>query len=290
MKILPKITKLTAKYINISDDNYTLLNINENLDILYKNGKTLNKDILEDLIESKGYATTLLYLNETSQVCIHTEDGVGLLNESNINDFYNDCEELLTTNIKIVEEEGIPLVNINGYKIYESDFGILRGNGKKKIRESFDGELDQDLKDAIKEHIISHKDSKYGFDSDSSFLTDGWAVAIYETARNDGSMPSYETIVKMREYYSDIFDETVKELKEDGTQCSDIAPKVDQNIGINKPNKKYYDILISDINESEDPIINKGFFKNSKGQYERNGFILVKEGEKYLAIRKDLLK
>ena len=81
----------------------------------------------------------------------------------------------------------------------------------------------------------------------------------------------------------------IKSLEEDGTQCSDIAPKVDQNMGINKPNKKYYDILISDINESEDPIINKGFFKNSKGQYERNGFILVKEGEKYLAIRKDKL-
>ena len=61
-------------------------------------------------------------------------------------------------------------------------------------------------------------------------------------------------------------------------------------MGINKPNKKYYDILLSDINENENPIINKGFFKNSKGQYERNGFILVKEGKKYLAVRKDKLQ
>lgn len=379
MKILPEISNLTAKFINVSEGNFTLLTINENINILFKNGNQLNKDILLDLIESKGYATSLLYLNETSQVYLNEQ--TDLINESNINDYYSDCEELLTKNIIIVEEAGIPLVNINGYKIYESDIGVLRGNGKKKIKESFDNkELDNDLKEAIKQHIIdaySEEGKHYGFDSRAPYLTDGYAVAIYQRVK--GGLPSYNIISNMKKYYEDIKDTVVKEnnlkesintedlaydlldlakiidlydfkdnynsdeealeefkrdlnsksqikdyitfirnyiednpddsdtiekaesiiarlelldnsLNEDGTQASDIAPKVDQNIGINKPNKKYYDILLSDINENENPIINKGFFKNSKGQYERNGFILVKEGEKYLAIRKDKLQ
>ena len=99
MKILPEISNLTAKFINVSEGNFTLLTINENINILFKNGNQLNKDILLDLIESKGYATSLLYLNETSQVYLNEQ--TDLINESNINDYYSDCEELLTKNIII---------------------------------------------------------------------------------------------------------------------------------------------------------------------------------------------
>ena len=216
MKILPEISNLTAKFINVSEGNFTLLTINENINILFKNGNQLNKDILLDLIESKGYATSLLYLNETSQVYLNEQ--TDLINESNINDYYSDCEELLTKNIIIVEEAGIPLVNINGYKIYESDIGVLRGNGKKKIKESFDNkELDNDLKEAIKQHIIdaySEEGKHYGFDSRAPYLTDGYAVAIYQRVK--GGLPSYNIISNMKKYYEDIKDTVVKEnnLKE----------------------------------------------------------------------------
>ena len=80
-------------------------------------------------------------------------------------------------------------------------------------------------------------------------------------------------------------------LEEDGTQTSDIAPKVDQdmNKNITTSKKKHYDILLSGLDEGLD-ILNKGFLKNSKGQYQRGNYILVKEGDKYLAIHKDKLK
>ena len=65
-----------------------------------------------------------------------SEDAEVLLNIS-----VKELIKLSTKNIKIVEEAGIPLVNINGYQIYEGDGYILRGNGKKKIMESFDEDV-----------------------------------------------------------------------------------------------------------------------------------------------------
>ena len=57
-----------------------------------------------------------------------------------------------------------------------------------------------------------------------------------------------------------------------------------------KPEKKYYDILLSDIDENADEILNKGFIKNKDGHYQRGNYVLVKENDKYIAIRKDKLK
>ena len=83
-----------------------------------------------------------------------------------------------------------------------------------------------------------------------------------------------------------------EDLNEDGegTQTTDIAPKVDQKDDVTpaKPKKKHYDILLSDINESLN-ILNRGFLKNSEGQYQRGNYILVKEGEQYLAVHKNKL-
>ena len=82
---------------------------------------------------------------------------------------------------------------------------------------------------------------------------------------------------------------TLNEERECGTQVGDIAPKVDQNMNskTKKKENKYYDILLSGIDESMDSILNKGFMKNIHGQYERDGYILIKENNKFIAIKKE---
>lgn len=230
MNFLENIKSFSYDNVSLKESDYTLVNLDNNI-ISYKNTDKSDNDILNDLLECKAFATALLYLNENYILevgkfkDIFTESGI------TVEDYYSKCNELLNKNIKIVEEIGIPLVEINGYKIFEGAGYILRGNGNKKIKESFEEEIPEEESELEKE----------GF--------------------------------------------------EDGTQVSDIAPKVDQDMNkdITTSKKKHYDILLSGLDEGLN-ILNKGFLKNSKGQYQRGNYILVKEGEKYLAIHKDKLK
>ena len=230
MNFLENIKSFSYDNVSLKENDYTLINLDNNI-ISYKNTDKSDNDILNDLLECKAYATALLYLNENYILevgkfkDIFTESGI------TVEDYYSKCNELLNKNIKIVEEIGIPLVEINGYKIFEGAGYILRGNGNKKIKESFEEEIPEEESELEEE----------GF--------------------------------------------------EDGTQVSDIAPKVDQDMNkdVTTSKKKHYDILLSGLDEGLN-ILNKGFLKNSKGQYQRGNYILVKEGEKYLAIHKDKLK
>lgn len=61
-------------------------------------------------------------------------------------------------------------------------------------------------------------------------------------------------------------DEHLEEEAE-GTQVSDIAPKTG------------YSPVLSGINDLD--ILNKGFLKNKKGQYQRGNYVIVKEGTEY---------
>lgn len=274
MKVLPKELQLQVQL----NENYITLVINNNYKLKYHNTKNSNNDILQDLLECNAYATTLLYLNENYK--LEVDKNNYLVNKSNIEAFYEDCEELLNKNITIVEEVGIPLCDINGYKIFEGAGYILRGNGKKKIKESFINEAvkykeltedgDLDLFPAIKEKVLKLK-------------ADGTSKADIEDFIQ-GQVRAYS-----------IDKEEANQLKQlltedgEGTQTTDIAPKVDQDMNCRTTNKKkHYDILLSGLDEGL-PIINRGFLKNSDGQYQRGNYILVKEGEQYLVVHKDKL-
>ena len=288
MKVLPEILNIQASRINTLNESYTLLCFNNNeVAVSYKETPKSDFNILSDLLECKAYATVLLYLNENYIL----SDKYGyLLKEGQIKDYYSDCNDLLNKNIKIVEEAGIPLVDINGYKIFEGAGYILRGNGKRKIKESFS---EEDLGDNV--HDLPEYEfkalryaEKYGI---VDYKVEENKMIYYETHYDNGfnNEPiKYKYVVNL---------DTMKSegngvpLEEDGTQTSDIAPKVDQdmNKNITTSKKKHYDILLSGLDEGLD-ILNKGFLKNSKGQYQRGNYILVKEGDKYLAIHKDKLK
>lgn len=263
MKLLPNAINLKIE----NKDSDITLRINENFIVSYKTSNTVDLDTLSDLLECKAYATALLYLNENATINLTDKTS---LNKSNIKSFYEDCEELLSTNIEIVEEVGIPLCDINGYKIFEGAGYILRGNGIKKIKESFD---DLDLFPAIKKMVLEKINNGENKNDIEDFI--------------NGQVSAYSIDKEEAKELKSLIPNKVNE--EEGTQTTDIAPKVDQELGKKKEKKKYYDILLSNITEGVE-ILNKGFLKNSNGQYQRGNYILVKEGDSYLAIHKDKIR
>ena len=329
MNILPKISSVDVFNIKENQNSYTYINLNkdDNSWITFKDTNKSDNNILKDLIENKAYATMLLYLNENYILQVGMTNDIFKKSNSSISDYLKECENLLYKNTKIVEEAGIPLCNINGYKIFEGAGYILRGNGRKKIKESFN---EIDINDITLDNIKSEYDIPI-----KGFVTCPECKSLFEEEDNtieveeDYNEP-YSTIdnpynEKIKTvtvnhikcpycgyedesdnfnvaFTSDLYDAPngeeyvpgIKSLYEDGegTQCSDIAPKTDQDMNKRTTNKKkYYDILLSDFSESDNMnIINKGFLKNSEGQYQRGNYILVKEGETYLAIHKNKLK
>lgn len=412
MNILPKISSVDVFNIKENQNSYTYINLNkdDNSWITFKDTNKSDNNILKDLIENKAYATMLLYLNENYILQVGMTNDIFKKSNSSISDYLKECENLLYKNTKIVEEAGIPLCNINGYKIFEGAGYILRGNGKKKIKESFkEGvnweEETLDLFPAIKSEVIKMIDNNTNKWDIFDFIDS--QVRVYSISKEEGNelkklinndlqedtetfieqlnkdLSNKSSISDILRYYNNMLEDSEDEeqqkaiqsiiarldilksslnesenelsekilniikrhwkmgdakinainsiyylihkgwedelvfsqdeedlkkaeelydkylniyldnLKEaEGTQCSDIAPKTDQGMNKRTTNKKkYYDILLSDFSESDNMnIINKGFLKNSEGQYQRGNYILVKEGETYLAIHKDKLK
>lgn len=285
MKILSDLKNIK---LNLIDNSIELI-INESNNIKYNLTKSSNNEILADLIDHKAYATTFLFLNENYQLDINKNS---FINESNVIDFYKDCEELLNENVKVVTEKGPLLVSIKGYPIYEVENGILRGSGENKIFESFEepNKL-KDLCDFLQSNNITNPEDEV--DKIESYLEDNhlsmatvvpnkiFKVAEFNSDDNAGGYIgeiSVSTNGTWRYHEDDI-------LEEEGTQVSDIAPKVDQSLGINKPK-----IVSTKINGLKENLVLRGFLRNELGQYERGNYILCLENNKYIAINKDKLK
>ena len=285
MKILSDLKNIK---LNLIDNSIELI-INESNNIKYNLTKSSNNEILADLIDHKAYATTFLFLNENYQLDINKNS---FINESNVIDFYKDCEELLNENVKVVTEKGPLLVSIKGYPIYEVENGILRGSGENKIFESFEESNKlKDLCDFLQSNNITNPEAE--IDKIESYLKDNhlsmatvvpnkiFKVAEFNSDDNAGGYIgeiSVSTNGTWRYHEDDI-------LEEEGTQVSDIAPKVDQSLGINKPK-----IVSTKINGLKENLILRGFLRNELGQYERGNYILCLENNKYIAINKDKLK
>ena len=76
-------------------------------------------------------------------------------------------------------------------------------------------------------------------------------------------------------------------LDEDGTQASDIAPKVDQELsGLVKPPKHYHESYTFEV-----PYYHsfKGFTMNEDGKYVRGNYILINECDNIKAVHKNEL-
>lgn len=332
MKVLPKIKTLS---IEKEDSNNLRVNINESAVVRYKLSDNYEDklDIAQDLVENRAFGTLFLFLNENFKVITNIPS---LIPPESIENFYKDCDRLLNENINIVEELGKPLTEIDGYPIFESERGVLRGSGKKKIKEYFKEFEEIDLEDLTLDFVKNHEYEtiikgmcmcpKCGlvFDKEENTVevqeSDVEPYSTFDSPYNERTVtynvecPNCHT----REAEEDFPDAWVSDLPSasnaeelvpgiskldedadgaaEGTQTSDIAGKTDYDFNITTPTnlekkKKHYDILLGNYNRNEidESVSFKGFLKNSKGQYQRGNYVLVKEGDKYLAVHKDKL-
>lgn len=72
--------------------------------------------------------------------------------------------------------------------------------------------------------------------------------------------------------------------EEEGTQTTDIAPKVDQNLN------KHKDLIVQKVKGLDEGVVAIGFLRNSDGIYTRGNYVLIKENNVYRAVHKDKLK
>lgn len=292
MKILPKINNIVLENLKNKDIR---LCINESLNINYAPSKNADSDIVKDLLEHKAYATMFLYLNENYTLNIEKDS---FINESNIKDFYEDCNNLLQRHIKIVESQGPLMTKINNYPIYEVENGVLRGEGKMKVFESFNAsegeDLAWDLVDFMRDFDTYEFNDNYSSDEEAAnqYMEDfksktsiNDVITFLNSIKEDSDKNSYseealESLLARLEVLKNSIVEESEELKEEGTQVSDIAPKIDYN-------DKVVKAPIAGLKES---VILRGFLKNEKGQYQRGNYILCKENDKFVAIHKDKLE
>lgn len=313
MKVLPKIKTLS---IEKEDSNNLKVNINESAVVRYKLSDNCEDklDIAQDLVENRAFGTLFLFLNENFKVITNIPS---LIPPESVENFYKDCDRLLNENINIVEELGKPLTEIDGYPIFESERGVLRGSGKKKIKEYFKEFEEIDLKDLTLDFVKNHEYEtiiKGMCMCPKCGLVFNKEENTIEVQESDVECPNCHTRKAEEDFpdawVSDLPDASnaeelvpgISKLDEDadgaaeGTQTSDIAGKTDYDFNITTPTnlekkKKHYDILLGNYNRNEidESVSFKGFLKNSKGQYQRGNYVLVKEGDKYLAVHKDKL-
>lgn len=112
-----------------------------------------------------------------------------------------------------------------------------------------------------------------------------------EDAGNEESVKSLlQSLNNEVKSLADKYNVVLDEINEcEGTQTTDIAPKLDQEVGrLVKPPKQ------DDLKEEYDFNVGfnhkfKGFILTEQGRYERGNFVLVKEGEQIKAIHKSKL-
>lgn len=297
MKVLPILNHID---ITKTNKNSLKLTINESKSLVYTNTSKCDESVVYDLCNNNAFASMFLFLNENYTLNLKKSS---LLSEQNIQDFYEDCNSLLNRNIKIVESQGPLLTSINGYPIYEIENGVLRGKGKKKIFESFaqseQEDLAWDLVDFMRDfdtyefndnytsdedmykQTLSDLSSKSGIDSIKTTLN-----SIKDDADEEAySQEAIESLLARLDVLQEKIEETDKptedleDLQEEGTQCSDIAPKTD-----------YIKPVVTKINGLKENVTLRGFLRNPQGQYVRGNYILCQENNKFIVINKNRLQ
>ena len=158
MKILNGLHCMKVTPIKLEEGTFLNVELNESQFVNYKVSNE-DIDIVNEMVDLGGYASALLYLNENCS--IYPDKFTDIFeSEQSVLDYYSDCAELLNMNKKTVSEMGRPLCSIKGYNIYESEKGLLRGNGSVKILENF--KLSENAEFAITTNL----------DSDYQFLSD----------------------------------------------------------------------------------------------------------------------
>lgn len=135
MRILKGLKSMKLTPVKLEEGTFLNVDLNESQSVTYKVSPE-DLEVVNEMVDLGGYASALLYLNENCSIYINKFNDI-FESEKSILDYYADCSDLLKVNNKVVNEMGRPLCSIRGYNIFESEKGILRGNGKNKILENF---------------------------------------------------------------------------------------------------------------------------------------------------------
>lgn len=281
------------------------LQINDN-SFHYNISNKFDAELLESLISKGAYASALLYLNKTSLLESINETKV---TKKNFKNYLQECKNLLKESVYESKASNLrPLCSINGLEILESDTNIYRGKNKllvedfrksKKALEEQDIAMSKNIEDGwgddvedltseffdkvdrVRYEIKNARRGSYGIEGDS--IED--LVLVFENISEEAQ----EVAETLRNAEVSVSDTDDLNEEAEGTQTSDVAPKIDQELGgkvVMPPKKKKlkeHDFNVG-INHNF-----KGFILTSEGRYERGNYVLVKEGEQVKAIHKNRL-
>ena len=158
-----------------------------------------------------------------------------------------------------------------------------------------DDEDDEDMYESVDErHTGNSKADEVVFDfSQTERDTETFTKALNEISRmeydNEIDKDKYNECIKK---IQDLFthkDKSIDDLKEcEGTQCSDIAEKKDQEVGSlqkpKKPKKHFVEMFKVPRNHGF-----KGFRLNENGYYTRGNYILINENNSIKAVRANII-
>ena len=264
------------------------------------------REILESLITKGAYGSALLTLNMFYNVKSINESSY---TQEDYISYLGECNKLMEEcTIETEARNFRPLVNLNGLEIMESANHIARGKGGKLLIEDFR------KKHTLKEQDITMPDSpEDGWGDDIADLTEEFFDYVdraeYEirNARRgsyadigediEGLARSFEYIASSAEQLAELLrnaevnyssdDDYELEESAEGTQCSDIAPKKDQEVGsLQKPKKPKKHFTESALLIPKNHGF-KGFRLTESGTYERGNYILVNKNGKIKAINKN---
>lgn len=272
-----------TKPIELFDYKDNFLKINESTFCFSKNKD--DEELLESLISKGAYATALLYLNKN-----HILESINgnKISSNEYTSYLKECKDLLKENVYDVSAPNLkPLCNIDSLEILESDNCIFRGKNKLFLEDFREEHFSDDVNNAInsfresknKEDYIKALDKISELEWNNVITTDEYNRAIKEVQsimrelRSNGELSG--------ELYGK------ESLDEDGTQASDIAPKVDQELsGLVKPPKHYHESYTFEV-----PYYHnfKGFTMNEDGKYVRGNYILINECDSIKAVHKNEL-
>lgn len=261
--------------------------INESV-IEYEDISADKKEILESLISKGAYGSALLTLNKFYNVKSINESDY---TQEDYAKYLEECNKLMKECVSETEAHNFrPLINLNGLEIMESADHIARGKGNKLLIEDFrTTELNES-----EEHRYtgnSHADEVVFDFSQTERDIETFTKALNEISRmeydNDIDSEKYDECIKK---IQDLFvhkDKSIDDLKEEceGTQCSDIAGKKDQEVGsLQKPKKpKKHFTEMFNIPKKHGF---KGFRLDEYGHYVRGKYILINEDGSIKATRK----
>lgn len=297
--------------------------VNESV-IEYEDISADTREILESLISKGAYGSALLTLNMFYNVKSINESDY---TQEEYEKYLGECNNLMEECVVETEARDFrPLINLKGLEIMESADHIARGKGNKLLIEDFrnlktlkeqditmnedpDEGWGDDVEDLTAEFFDFVDRVDYEIKNARRGSYAGIGTSIDDLAKafsniSDMATELSETFSNAEVNYSSDEDmnESAKvkerptgnsradDLKEEceGTQCSDIAEKKDQEVGsLQKPKKVKH--IVEALNVPKNHGF-KGFRLNEKGMYTRGNYVLINEGGSIKAVNKNLLE